>query len=121
MAAAASPTLTVVCTSPDTVGTPSTCVATLSGYAGDTDGQPVLFRYASNSDGTGSFSPSTGATTGGCILSSGTCSVTFTPANVGPYLITSGYPGDANNADSITHAAVISTPGAVVSTAGALA
>jgi len=67
-----------------TVTTPTQCTAT------ETGASPTgTVTWTTNS--TGTFSPKT------CALSSGSCSVSYTPSVPSPVKVTAGYAGDSNN------------------------
>jgi YVTN family beta-propeller protein len=95
-----SATTTVNCASPDTVGAPSTCSVTVTGYGAPSGS--ASFKAS----GSGTFSSG-----GACIPSGGTCSVTYTPtsASGSPQTITGAYSGDTNNAGSSGTASVTVT------------
>lgn len=76
--------------SPVTVGSSTSCVATVEG---DSPSGTVVFTSSSS---TGSFSPSDGD----CFISSGSCSVTYFDTEAGTSQITATYQGDANNGES---------------------
>jgi sugar lactone lactonase YvrE len=80
------PTSTSVTCSPSsmTAGSPTTCTATVTGSS-----PTGSIRWSASGNGT--FSSST------CTLSSGGCSVTFTPSSPGAITITGTYGGDSNN------------------------
>jgi hypothetical protein len=90
VARAASQTV-VICASISSVGEPSKCTATVSGYR-PSDGSDVSFTAS----GSGSFDQST------CTLSARSCSVNYTPLNATPQNITASYQGDANNNASLS-------------------
>ena len=75
--------------SPGTVSRSSVCMATVKGNS-----PTGSIKWTSN--GTGTFSPSSS-----CTLSSGSCSVSYTPSAVASHVvITAGYGGDPNNPQS---------------------
>jgi hypothetical protein len=87
----ARPKLAVSCTpTPYTVGTNTTCTATLTGFAGTVTGESIT--WAALGAGTVSFS----ATTCG-LNSGGVCSVNATGTKAGMVTIAAGYSGDSNN------------------------
>jgi len=95
----ATTTTTLTCTSPVTVGTPSTCSVTVTGAYGSTNGETVSFTAS----GSGTFSSG-----GTCTLSGGTCSLTYTPTTASgrPQTITATYSGDTNNVGSSDTASI---------------
>lgn len=75
--------------SSDTVGSASTCSATVgNGYA-------VSGTVSWTTNSQGQFAPANP-----CSLSAGTCSVNYTPTDIGTVQITGTYSGDTNNAGS---------------------
>ena len=84
-------TTNVVCNSPVTVGLQSSCTITVT-----SSGSPTGTVDSFSSSGSGNFgSPS-------CTLSSGSCSVTYTPTSTvgSPHTIGATYEGDSSNSPS---------------------
>jgi len=81
----------VICATPTTVGTPSICTASVAGSSPE---GPVYF----SASGQGVFSSG-----GVCWLSSGSCSVTYTPRSTSgsPQTINATYEGDVYNTASL--------------------
>lgn len=72
-----------------TIGTPTTCTATVSDASPAPTSQPIGTVNWNVNSGTGTFNSSP------CTLASGTCSVTYTPsATTGVHGITAAYQGD---------------------------
>ena len=94
--------------------TPSTCTVTVADTSGTGATTPTgIVTFASNS--TGSF----GSTS--CVLSAGSCSVTYTPTVVGHHLITSSYGGDASHTSSQAIFLLASQPAPLHSTTSSIA
>jgi len=85
---------TLACTTPVTVGSPSTCKATVSGNYGSLNGETISFSALPATSGI------FGSTT--CFLSGGSCYVIFTPSpgHEGTISMTATYGGDGNNLGS---------------------
>ncbi len=85
---------TVSCTSPVVINQGSACTATVTDTSPGTTSTPTGTVSFSSTGATGTFSPTS------CTLSSGSCSVTFTPSASGSTTVTGSYGGDSNHGTS---------------------
>jgi len=103
---------TSVSCSPSTfpVGTPTTCGATVTDSSPGTPTTPTG-SVGFTSSGPGTFSPLS------CALTSGSCSVIFTPTSTGSHTITGSYGGDSKHSTSSgTFLLTVTTPADVAVT-----
>ncbi|MGD0478432.1 MAG: IPT/TIG domain-containing protein, partial [Nitrososphaerales archaeon] len=99
------PTTTTVSCTPVSfpLGSTSQCTATLTGFVGSVNGEPIGWSQV-NGTGSVSFSPAS------CTLSAGTCQATVTGLRSGNWTIQASYAGDANfNAPSSGNATLTVT------------
>jgi hypothetical protein len=100
--------------SPDLYGAPTTCTATVTDTS--TNGAASTPTGTVNwvSSGTDTFSAAGSTFSAGpppsCTLSNGSCSVTYTPGNVGTFTITGGYNGDSLHAASTGNTSLTVNP-----------
>jgi hypothetical protein len=87
-------TTTIICASPATVGSPTNCTITVSGSGPPPTGTVGTFTTS----GAGTFNPTS------CPLTSGSCTVAYTPTTVTgtPHTIGATYSGDSNYGTSMS-------------------